>query len=410
MPVTGFSYSIPYLLFLLFLVVLMFLEFRNLKFGKDIKYIRWGVWTGFLFFFGLRGFVFTDWLIYYDFFEKIPSIWDGGLSKVINGDVMQTFESDASVGKAGYELGFVYSTLIFKSIIPNYFIWIFCNVLVDLIFLDIIFRRYSPYYVMSFILFVALGGLIIECNLIRNVKAILFFIFSLKYIQERRIIPYMAINLLGCLFHSSAVVFLPLYFFLHKECPKWLMWSIFVVGNIICLMQISYLKPIMLSFAEIIGGRLGVQIKIYFALDLYSQAYGISVGFIERVFTFLMLIFFQQKLVERNKQNILIINIYILYFVVYFYFSEIMIAVERLTLLFVFSYWLLYPELYAIIKTNVNKLICFMLLVLFCVMKTSLTSSNIFARYDNILFGIENFESRSVTLQNNEDNFLDSRK
>jgi acetyltransferase-like isoleucine patch superfamily enzyme len=35
--------------------------------------------VGFLFFFGLRGFVYTDWYSYYPFFEKTGTLWDGNM-------------------------------------------------------------------------------------------------------------------------------------------------------------------------------------------------------------------------------------------------------------------------------------------------------------------------------------------
>lgn len=406
MPVTSFTYSTPYIIFLLYLVVLCLLEFRMLKFGQDIKYIRLATITGFLFFFGLRGYVFTDWLIYYPIFDKMPTIWDGGLFSVMDSEINQIVESDVELGKAGYEIGFVYFTYFFKSIIPNYFVWIFFNVLIDVILLDVFFRRYSSYYVLGFIFFVAMGGLLIECNLVRNIKAILIFLCSLKYLQERRIIPYMALNILGYLFHSSALIYMPLYFFLHKECPKWLMWAIFIVGNIITLLHIGYLQPIMIAFSDIIGGRLAVQIKLYFALDRYSQAYGISIGYIERVITYLLILFFQNQLIQKDRRNILFINAYIIYFIVFFFFSEVMIAVERLTLMFIFSYWILYPELYSLIKSTSRKYPAFAILISFCVLKTATSSSNFLAKYDNLLFGIESYDVREMNHDNNVDAFL----
>lgn len=405
MPINSFTYSIPYLLYLLVLVGLMFVEFRRLKLELDTRYVRWLTILSFLIFFGLRGFVFTDWMIYYSIFDKMPTFWDGGLESLMN--VSEAFEADLEVGKAGYEMGFIVTTFLFKSLIPNYFVWIFVNVIVDIWLLDIFIRRYSPYYVMAFVVFIAMGGLIIECNLIRNIKAILLFMVSLKYLEERRIINYLVLNGIGVLFHSSAIIFLPLYFIMHKECPKWLMWVIFILGNVIFLLQIGYLQPLMLSFAEMVGGRLGVQIKIYFALDLYSQPYGISIGYLERVMTFLLLIFFKDALIERSKHNIILINVYIVYFIIFFYFSEVRIAVERLTLLFIFSYWVLIPLLYQLIKQTTIKWAVVSMIIVFCGIKTASVSSNIFARYDNLLTGIERYEVRQMHHDNNVDKFIE---
>ncbi len=185
------------------------------------------------------------------------------------------------------------------------------------------------------------------------------------------------------------------------------MWVIFILGNVIFLLQIGYLQPLMLSFAEMVGGRLGVQIKIYFALDLYSQPYGISIGYLERVMTFLLLIFFKDALIERSKHNIILINVYIVYFIIFFYFSEVRIAVERLTLLFIFSYWVLIPLLYQLIKQTTIKWAVVSMIIVFCGIKTASVSSNIFARYDNLLTGIERYEVRQMHHDNNVDKFIE---
>lgn len=409
MPNISFSYSIPYLVFFLFLFVLLLFEFRNLKSGTDIKYIRWATIVGFVFFFGLRGFVFSDWGLYYPFFEKMPTIWEGGFSQVMDPEFAKNFATDVSTGKSGLEMGFVYFTLIIKSIIPDYYAWVFINCILDVILLDLFFRKYSPYYVLSFILFITFGGLIIECNLMRNFKAILFFLISIKYLQERRIIPYFLLNFAGILFHSSAILYLPLYFILHKECPKWLMWVILIAGIMVSIIQISYLRPIALAIGDFVGGRLSVQIRLYFASDFFTQSYGLSIGFIERIITYLCLILFKKKLIERNPYNNIFINVFILYFIFFFYFTEVMIVAERMTLLFAFSYWILYAELLALVKEIANKTLVLTAILAFSILKIVSATNNVFSKYDNLLFGIESYDERSQIFYNDLDNYLDSK-
>ena len=386
-----------------YLVILVFLEFRYIKFEKDTKYLRWATMGGMILFLGLRGFIFSDWVMYYPTFEKIPTIWEGGLKSALNIDFTEQFITDVSVGKSGMEMGFIYFTVILKSICPNYFAWIFINTVIDFILLDIFFRRYSKYYVFGFLIFFVFEGLPLECNLMRNVKAILLFLISLKYLEERRILPYVALNLLGVAFHSSAIIFIPLYFVLHKEWSKWLLWSIFVIGNMIFLFHIKYLAPIMLSLADLIGGRLNVQIKLYFASDLYNQPYGLSLGYIERIVTFLAVVILQNKLIKQNKHNCMFINAYVLYFFSFFFFSEIMVAVGRLSTLFVFSYWILYPEILRFIKQVANKIIVVSVMIVYCALKLVIMNSNILSKYDNLLFGIENYEERHYIFENDSD-------
>lgn len=403
MEAFNYAYSIPYLAFLAYLTILMFLEFRILKFEKDTKYIRWAVMTGFVFFCGFRGFVYTDWAMYYPLFDKLPTIWDGGLTSVLSSNFSESYVTNVSTGNAGIEFGFIYFAVLFKSIIPDYFAFIFVNSLIDVLLLNVFFKRYTRYYALGFILFIVFGGLGIEFNLIRNIKAILLFLISIKYLQERRIVPFMLLNLAGFLFHSSALLFLPLYFVLNKQWPQWLIWGIFIVGNIIYLMQIKYLEPTILSVADLLGGRMAVKVRLYLATDLYNQPYGIGMGYIERIISFLMVICFQKKLKEQNSYNVIFINAFLLYFIICFFFAELMVAVERLSILFVFSYWILYPEILGIVKEAINKLVFVLFIIAYSILKLAQVNSNIFSRYDNLLFGIESFEDRTLHIYNNLD-------
>lgn len=245
-----------------------------------------------------------------------------------------------------------------------------------------------------------------ECDLLRNFKAIILFLVSIKYLEERKPLPFFVLNTIGFLFHSTAIIFFPLYFFLHKECPTWLMWAIFILGNIIFLLKINYIQPVLLSLADAIGGRLAVQVRLYFVLEEYNSPYGISIGYIERIITYVLLLFHHQKLKEKNPQNKLFINAYVLYFFTFFFLSEITIAVERLTLLFIFSYWILYPLFYQFIKEIANKIVFMIIFTSFSVLKITTLTQAPLTKYDNLLFGIENYEIRKDRF----DNFYQTRK
>jgi hypothetical protein len=395
-----YAYSIPYLIALLYLIGLMFAEFLLIKNQRGTNAVRWGVLVGFMFFFGLRGFIYTDWVIYHPFFEKLPTIWEGGLTSVLSSDFSEQFVTDANVGKAGVEMGFVYFSVLIKSIAPNYFFFVFINTLVDLILLDAFVKRYSKYYVLSFLLFFVFGGLGIEINLMRNVKALMLFLLSIRYITEKRLIPFLLLNGLGFLFHSSAILFFPMYFLLNKTWPKWLVWTLFAVGNVLYIFKIQYLQSAAIGLADLVGGRMGVKVRLYFASDFYNQAYGFGIGYFERVLTFLVVTLFGTKLCEHNPKSRIFINAFYLYFIVYFFFSEILVAVERLSLLFVFSYWILYPELLNYLQKTLQKWMVLCLLLFYSVVKTVQANSNIYARYDNLMWGVQSFEDRKILIEN----------
>ena len=140
------SYSFPYLLFLFYLFLIVLWEFSlKAKGDRRLKKIRIVIWGSFLFFFGLRGFVNTDCLSYYPFFEGLKTVWDG----YSYGYVLSEYD---------WEPGFITVVYLLKSIIPNYFVWTFVWTLIAIIALDSFFSRNVKYYSLGFLLFFIFGG------------------------------------------------------------------------------------------------------------------------------------------------------------------------------------------------------------------------------------------------------------
>jgi len=374
MDIFNYKYAIPYLVFLGYLLVLMFWEFDKIAKQQSTKEIQWLTIIGFLFFFGLRGFVGTDWANYYPFFRTINTI----------GNNIQIFQ---------WEPGFTFYTSLIKSIYPSYFFWIFVSSLIDVVILHHIFKRYTKYYVLAFIVFLAFNGIIMEINLMRNIKSILLFLLSIKYLQQRNILLYMLLNLLGIMFHISSVIYLPLYFVLHREISKIWLWLMFVVGIVIFLSQIEYIKPVLKFFANAIGRGLPQKVDAYFGYKLYNQYKIFSLGFVERVFSFILIMNFRSKLIQQNKNNIVYINIFMLFFFFCFYVAESHEVSTRLSTLFVCSYWILYPSILALFDKKLDRQILLLVMVIFVTLKVSMYNSFLF-KYDNLLFGIQKYEER----------------
>ena len=398
MELYSFTYSIPYILFLAYLIVLMFVEFRFINQQKNIRNVRWATIIGFLFFFGLRGFVYTDWVNYHYYYQQLSTIWQGGLLSVFS---PQFLAPDTAVS---IDFGFTLFSVLIKSLGANYFFWIFINTFIDVLLLNAVFKRYSKYYVLCFIAFFAFGGIEIGFNLMRNIKAVLLFLLSLQYLQERKLLPYVLLNMLGMCFHISSVLFLPLYFVLHRAYSKSFYWTIFAVGNVIFLFNIEYLQPMANFCANLIGGRVPDMVHEYFRVGFSVNTFGF--GYIERVLTFLLAMLFFRKLTQQNSSNIIFINLFILFFVCFFFFSEAVILSERTALLFIAGYWVLYPNLYTLISRVSNKKIVLMLFITFAMAKTIRNNHNISCRYDNVLWGVQSYEERKQILEETVEIFI----
>ncbi len=349
---------------------------------KARKQINLLVPLAYLLFFGLRGFIGWDWVNYYPLFDTIPRI-----------DAIHTFK------EGDFELGFIYFTSIIKTINPDFHFFIFINSLITTLLMHIFLKRYVPikYYAFAFLMFIVMEGLTLELNLIRNIKSILLFLISLKYIENRNLIKFLLLNILGLLFHWSAVFYLPLYFFLHKRMNLVVFIVIFIVGNIIYLLQIEYIKPFIKFVAPLFGEVAESRAESYLKSSIFGSQYGITLGYIERVATSLLIMFYYQKLLEKSKSNVLFVNSFIIFFIVYFYFSEITVIVNRVGILFIFTYWILWSQVIILAERQIKIALLIFFSVYLNVRIISMTN-NILYKYDNIAIGThESYESRLNT-------------
>lgn len=377
-PIYSYHYCIPYFIFFIILWILVFYEFKKINSSQSILQIRIITLCLCSIFIGLRGFVYTDWVNYYPLFKSLPTIWEVANYK---------FENEF------IEPGFTLFTIIIKSIYPDYFFFVFICTIIDLIILDSFFHKKTQYYVFAFLLFFLFNGIWIEFNLLRNAKSLMLFILSIKYIEKSNFKKYFLLNLLGVFFHSSSCIYIILYPILKAKFLTKYMLPIFIVGNIIFLGHIEYIKPLIITTTNIIGGRFALYAEVYLNNTTYANNFGLSIGFLERTITFIFIYIYKDYIIKKNEDSVIYINMFMLYSIVYLYMSEVYILIQRLSLLFIISYPILYPRLFNLcnIKSKYLIIICFFI---YSLLRISISNNNIFAKYDNLLWGVESFEVR----------------
>lgn len=381
-PTFSYIYSVPYIILFLIFFLLFLWERRILTKNGNIKNIRILCMLIFIIFFGFRGYLDTDFSVYYPMYESTPEISDSvRISKFfsnINEDYILHIEP-------GYKVFLI----IMKSISSNYFFLQFISTLIDVFFLNYFFKKYSKVYTLSFILFIIFSGFIIEVNLLRNSKSMLLFLYSIKFIKERKAAKFFLLNLLGLLFHSSSIFYFPVYFFFHKKIPDIFLWFTFVIGNLLYLAQVKYIGPIVSSLGSLVGGNYSVLAETYSGDKMYSTGYGITIGYLERLLTFILFYNFYKKIKKSNQENGFIINIffnsYFLYSLSYLYLSEFSIFIDRITTLFAYSYWILYPYLYYYYDKIYKQVFTF-ILFLFGFYKMYKSNNFIIRKYQNIIW------------------------
>ena len=333
-----------------------------------------------LLFFGFRGYVYTDFVNYKPVFDMLDGF--NNLSEIFL--------------LKGWEPGFLVYTALCKAIIPDYFAWNVISTIIDLFLLYKVLERYSNNHLLSLMVFFVIGSAALEFNVLRNAKAIFLFLYSLRYIEGRKMWKYFAVIGIACLFHISSILYFPFYFFLHKRWPQWILWCVCVGGLLILCLHIGFVSDIVsrMSFSE--GSRIE---HLASHLD-NSVAYTSSFGNIERMFTMLIICMLYNKLAGNCIGNYMFINLYVCLYAVFTISSESVVMVQRFQYMFIASFWVLYPLLIKYAKIHRNETI-YLFTVTMIFMKLILIGADPNLKYDNILTGFDDFDTKVNYVEKN---------
>lgn len=366
-------YSLPYIkIFLLLFVFSIPLINKNNNGFVYLKLKNYQLITvlfSLIIFFGFRGFIDTDVHNYYRFYSDVPTFFNENFISYIE--------------KNPFEIGFYFYSVFLKSLGLGYFGFQFINTLIDFIILYKFFDEYIPTQkCLGFLLYFLFGAFSFEINLVRNIKSLLFFLMSIKYVHTRNFKAYICLNLLGFLFHTASIIFIPMYFILRMKPNRKLFIVLFITGNIIYLLQIHFLSALLDVIIKITPNS-----GIFRLIKIYNDSkwgqFGISIGYIERTFTTILIFLFYKKLIVDNK-NAVFINAFFIYILIYLYCSELYVVIQRVPNLFVFSYWILLPKIYQLLSKN-KKILFILFLFLYGLLKVNSFSNKEILKYDNFL-------------------------
>lgn len=368
-------YAIPYIVLVLGLGVLSILYSQSEaeEYKRKITIV---VIITFLIFFGFRGFILTDWVVYCPYFENLE--WN---------DVFNYFTSTNN----NFEPGFAVFAMICKTIFPNFFFLSFIITLFNLYALIRFFKKYTDNIPLAFTIFMAFEGIGIVTNLMRNSIAISLFLLAIPYLEKRKPIQYFSLCLIAISFHISSFLYLPLYFFLHRRFNKWLYLTIFIIINIAFISHVS----IVLTIFQLLGLDEALAQKVKAYTEIYSESINIfSIGYLERFGTGILVILYYDKLTDIHKGKGTIINAFLLFLSFYFLFSEFEVFAKRICTLFAFSYWVIWGDLLKCFFYKNNRRLFLGLIIFYCFLKTFLITRYPGYDYQNILFNAENYNER----------------
>lgn len=329
----------------------------------------------FFVFFAFRGFIFSDWISYYSFFQDCTWI---DLFGYRLGSV------------TSYEPGFTLLCLICKSIFKDYFFFQFVVCLIDTVLLLRFFRGRVDNVALALLLVFVFDGLGMFVNLLRNSIAIMIFLNAIDFIRDRKPLPYFAMCTLAMSFHMTALVYFPLYFFFHRHLNKWMFLAVFVICNVVFLAHI----PVVVSLLRLLRIDEAFTDKVKAYTEVMTTSSVLSIGYIERLFTFALAFCFYDKLSSMKKENAIFLNALLAYFIATFFFAQFFDLSKRLANLFSFSYWIIWAYFINCFSYVRNKNIYIYFVSFYCLVKIWFMTQLPSLEYENLIFGIKSYQER----------------
>ena len=332
-------------------------------------------------FLGLRGFIGWDWWAYYPSYNNLPNGFN-------------------------YEIGYEIWSNIFYKIGLSYHHFTFINTVADILILAYVLKKYSKYPIFSMFLFLAVQGLSFEVDLLRNAKAVLLFIISIQFIKERKLIPFLILNILGMTFHMSSVIYLPMYFILNRNYSRKIILPLIILGNIYYLFDTKLFTHILEYMSSVLPAAVGGKITSY--LSIIPQNYKLPVGtlYFERLVTFIMVFFFLHK--EKNhreKENpysLIMENSFYIFYLIFLFTSEFFIASTRIGILFIYANWFLWGDIIENLRDTKIKAAVFLIAVLIGGNRIynhfDFNGNKILYRYENIITDHKSYEEKMKDL------------
>ena len=332
-------------------------------------------------FLGLRGFIGWDWWAYYPSYNNLP----GGFN---------------------YEIGYEIWSNIFYKIGLSYHHFTFINTVADILILAYVLKKYSKYPIFSMFLFLAVQGLSFEVDLLRNAKAVLLFIISIQFIKERKIIPFLILNILGMTFHISSIIYLPMYFILNRNYSRKIILPLIILGNIYYLLDTKIFIHILEYMSSVLPAAVGGKITSY--LSIIPQNYKLPIGtlYFERLVTFIMVfVFLHKEKGSREKENpysLIMENSFYIFYLIFLFTSEFFIASTRIGILFIYANWFSWGDIIENLRDTKIKTAVFLIAVLIGGKRMynhfDFNGNKILYRYENIITDHKSYEEKMKDL------------
>ena len=159
----------------------------------------------------------------------------------------------------GYELNFEYGYRLYNKLVSmiseNPQAITIANSLLIMSLLGKLIKGYSPYVFLSIWLYITLGIYQTQMNMARNAIAILISYLGCKYIAEHNVIKFLICVTIATLFHSSSVLFIPVYWLVTKTKLTGKKIGKILLLSVVCGLAFSLVRPFFVPYLTFGFGR-----------------------------------------------------------------------------------------------------------------------------------------------------------
>lgn len=294
---------------------------RVLKLRSKIRYSTLFVWALFIlltFFVGFRWDVGLDWPAYMSLYTNYGYV---------------LFQDTIEIGNLG-----ISSWLYCNGYMDGgYFLWV--SGFITMFFLFYSMWKYSVFPVLSVILFCSFGMYFELMNGVSQYMAVSLTVYSWRFLFKRNIVRFFAVVICASLFHTSALLMLPMYFICCMKFNKKLLIYFALMAPLLSILTIPLVGTIMAWFPKYEVYQDSAFSELSGALSLLRLIYPLT------LFIAIMMIYnkLMADVMSRVITNLTLISIFI---TLLFSGVSMMIRIgQYLTISFIFMIPLLYKKM-----------------------------------------------------------------
>ena len=323
--------------YLIFYLAIFALAFVNLYISKEkMKPIYYAILVIIIIAVGFRkNLGGSDYFVYKAYFDAVPPPWD--------------------LGSFHY---FVHYRIFYELL--NSTVKVFTNNFVGVTFVIALFTltmlftqsyKYMKYPFFAFSFYIYKTFLYTNLIILRQSIAMMIFFFAIRYIINKKFAKYMITILIASLFHTSALILLPLYFLNRVDFSKYNPF-IFVSGGLVLSIISKYILMLILVVVKLVHLPSIIAFKVG---QMISGTQGVFNPHMIEV-TLYIILFNCIRKISMTKEDKVFYNLFIVYASTLFMFSRFSIFI-RLSMYFYISIMYLMSRRLELVKKPVGKVL-----------------------------------------------------